>query len=100
MIISERDGKTLYRYRNQFKAPFGALGSTAQRVVAGGIPEREAQASLKWGMPAGTYPDPEGRLSGEGKSGRHLKLTRVDELPRSAVRAWLRTAAEQARARR
>ena len=44
--LSERDGKTLYRYRNQFKAPFGPLGSTAQRVVAGGIPEREAQASL------------------------------------------------------
>ena len=45
--LEERDGKTLYRYRNQFKAPFGPLGSTAQRVVAGGIPEREAEASLK-----------------------------------------------------
>ena len=34
-------------YRNEFKAPFGPLGSTAQRVVAGGIPEREAEASLQ-----------------------------------------------------
>jgi hypothetical protein len=45
--LEERDGGTLYRYRNEFKAPFGALGSTAQRVVAGGIPEREAEASLQ-----------------------------------------------------
>jgi uncharacterized protein YndB with AHSA1/START domain len=45
--LEERNGKTLYRYRNQFKAPFGALGSAAQHVVAGGIPEREAEASLR-----------------------------------------------------
>jgi len=45
--LEERDGKTLYRYRNEFKAPFGPLGSTAQRVVAGGIPDREAHASLE-----------------------------------------------------
>jgi hypothetical protein len=45
--LEERNGKTVYRYRNQFKAPFGALGSAAQSVVAGGIPEREAEASLR-----------------------------------------------------
>ena len=45
--LEERNGKTLYRYRNEFKAPFGPLGSTAQRVVAGGIPDREAHASLE-----------------------------------------------------
>ncbi len=45
--LSERDGVTHYHYRNEFKAPFGPLGSTAQRVLAGGIPEREAQASLQ-----------------------------------------------------
>ena len=44
--LSERDGKTHYEYRNEFKAPFGPLGSTAQRVLAGGVPEREAQESL------------------------------------------------------
>ena len=85
----------------------------------------EAQSSLKWGMPFYTlggammcatgahkshvnlilsgapdaFADPEGRLSGEGKTGRHLKLTSVDELPRAAVRGWLRTAAALARAR-
>jgi uncharacterized protein YndB with AHSA1/START domain len=45
--LSERDGKTVYHYRNEFKAPFGPLGSTAERVLAGGIPEREAHASLE-----------------------------------------------------
>jgi hypothetical protein len=83
----------------------------------------DAASSIKWGMPfftldgatmcalgahkshvnlimsgpPGTYADPEGRLSGDGKTGRHLKLTSLDELPREAVRAWLRTAAKQAR---
>ena len=83
----------------------------------------DAEASLKWGMPcyalngvmmcmlgghkahvnlvlAGppdAYADPYGRLSGTGKTGRHLKLTSLDELPRAAVRRWLRTAAEIAR---
>ena len=45
--LTEQDGGTHYRYRNEFKAPFGPLGATAQRVVAGGIPEREALASLE-----------------------------------------------------
>jgi len=44
--------------------------------------------------------DPEGRLSGERKTGRHLKLTMLDELPRDAVGSWLRTAAELARNKR
>src|SRR3712207_6931900 len=45
--LSERDGVTHYEYRNEFKAPFGPLGSTAERVLAGGVPEREAKASLQ-----------------------------------------------------
>jgi hypothetical protein len=83
----------------------------------------EAQSSLKWGMPVytlngammcalaghkshvnfvlsgppGTFPDPESLLAGEGKTGRHLKLTSIDQLPRDAVRGWLRSAAEVAR---
>jgi hypothetical protein len=82
-----------------------------------------ATASLKWGMPffsvadevmcavsvhkahvnlilagpPGTYADPQGRLEGEGKTGRHLKLRSLDELPRTQVRAWLRTASQRAR---
>ncbi len=45
--LTERDGGTLYRYTNEFKAPFGPLGATAERVIAGGVPEREALGSLK-----------------------------------------------------
>jgi uncharacterized protein YndB with AHSA1/START domain len=41
------DGTTRYIYRNEFKAPLGPLGATASRVVAGGIPEREANGSLE-----------------------------------------------------
>jgi hypothetical protein len=47
--------------------------------------------------PPGTYADPGGLLEGDGKTGRHLQLRSVDELPRDAVRAWLRTAAQRAR---
>jgi len=83
----------------------------------------EAMASLKWGMPVyeidgammcalgghrshvnlilagppGTFADPEGLLSGSGKTGRHLKLTSIGELPKKAVQGWLRTAAAVAR---
>lgn len=85
----------------------------------------EASSSIKWGMPVFTlngammcalaayqahinlilsgpreaFSDPESRLSGEGKTGRHLKLTTLDELPRDAVRAWLGAAAQLARNR-
>ncbi len=45
----------------------------------------------------GTYADPGGRLEGEGKTGRHLALRGLEELPREAVRGWLRTAATRAR---
>lgn len=83
----------------------------------------DAKAVLKWGMPfyavggetmcalaafkahvnlilaggEGTYADPEGLLEGEGKTGRHLKVRALAELPRAAVRGWLRTAAARAR---
>lgn len=85
----------------------------------------EATSSIKWGMPFYTvdgqmmcalaghkahvnlilagppaaFTDPGQLLEGDGKTGRHLKLRSVDELPRVAVRGWLRTAAELARKR-
>jgi hypothetical protein len=83
----------------------------------------EATSSIKWGMPfytldnqmmcalagfkthvnlilagpPGTYADPDGLLEGDGKTGRHLKVRALDQLPRAAVRGWLRTAAALAR---
>jgi hypothetical protein len=93
-----------------------------RRMVEEAAPE--ATSSLKWGMPffeiggeticalagfkahvnlilpgpPGTYSDPDGRLEGEGKTGRHLKLRAGDEIPAAAVRGWLRVAAKRARA--
>jgi len=84
----------------------------------------EAASSIKWGMPFytlagkpvcalaafkahvnlilagpdGTFADPDGLLEGDGKTGRHLKLRTPEQIPRSAVRGWLRTAATLARA--
>jgi uncharacterized protein YndB with AHSA1/START domain len=40
------DGGTHFEYRNEFKAPLGPLGSVASRALVGGVPEREAKASL------------------------------------------------------
>jgi uncharacterized protein YndB with AHSA1/START domain len=44
--LSEQDGGTRFDYRNEFKAPLGPLGAAASRVVTGGVPEKEANASL------------------------------------------------------
>jgi hypothetical protein len=43
--------------------------------------------------PPGSFEDPQGRLTGEGKTGRHLKLTSADQIPHDEVRGWLRKAA-------
>ncbi len=38
---------TRFAYRNDFKAPLGPLGSIASKALVGGVPEREAKASLE-----------------------------------------------------
>ena len=45
--LSERDGHTHFDYRNEFRTPFGPLGAAASRFIVGGIPEKEANASLR-----------------------------------------------------
>jgi uncharacterized membrane protein len=40
-------GRTRFDYRNEFKAPLGALGAMASRVFVGGLPQREADGSLR-----------------------------------------------------
>lgn len=37
---------TLFHYRNEFIAPMGPLGAVASKALMGGVPEREAHASL------------------------------------------------------
>jgi len=86
----------------------------------------DASSSIKWGMPFytlagkpvcalaafkahvnlilagpdGTFADPDGLLEGDGKTGRHLKLRAPEEIPRAAVRGWLKAARAKARAGR
>ncbi len=100
-----------------------AILDELRRMVEATVPE--VQSSLKWGMPCFTlagnmvcmlgghkshvnlvlvgppdgFDDPAGRLAGGGKGGRHLKLARLEELPRASVRKWLRAAAAYARSK-
>jgi uncharacterized protein YndB with AHSA1/START domain len=46
-LTENGDGGTHFEYENDFKAPFGALGAVASRALTGGVPQREADASLK-----------------------------------------------------
>ena len=41
------EGGTRFAYRNEFKAPMGPLGAVASRALVGGLPDREARATLK-----------------------------------------------------
>lgn len=45
--LSARGGGTSFSYRNEFKAPLGPLGALASRALVGGVPQREADKSLK-----------------------------------------------------
>jgi carbon monoxide dehydrogenase subunit G len=46
-LAADGNGGTQFQYTNEFKAPGGPLGSAASRVLVGGLPEREANASLR-----------------------------------------------------
>ena len=98
-----------------------AILEELRRLVDAAAPD--ASSSLKWGMPfyeiggnmmcalagfkahvnlilAGppeSFADPDARLEGDAKGGRHIKLRALDDVPRTAVRGWLRTAAAHAR---
>ena len=102
--------------------PLRAILDQLHALIEAAAPD--ARSSIKWGMPfymigdemmcalgghkshvnlilsgpPGTFADPGGRLAGDGKTGRHLKLIAGDEVPHDAVRGWLRTAVERARA--
>jgi uncharacterized protein YndB with AHSA1/START domain len=41
------DGGTSFSYENEFKAPLGPLGAAASRALMGGVPKREANATLR-----------------------------------------------------
>ena len=46
-LAETADGGTRFHYRNEFKAPLGPLGAAASRALVGGVPDREATATLR-----------------------------------------------------
>ena len=103
--------------------PLRAVLVELRKIVESTVPD--AESSIKWGNPFFTlngkmmvalsahkshvnlilagppnaFADPHHRLTGEGKTGRHLKLSSLVELPRNEVRGWVKTAAKIARAK-
>ena len=45
--LRAEDGGTCFDYRNEFHAPLGPVGAIVSRALVGGIPEREAQRTLR-----------------------------------------------------
>ena len=74
--------------------PFYMIGDEMMCALGG----HKSHVNLILSGPPGTFADPGGLLAGDGKTGRHLKLVAGDEVPKDAVRGWLRTAVERARA--
>lgn len=97
--------------------PLRAVVDLLRGLVEKAVPE--ATSSLKWGMPvyalaggtvcainahkahvnlilsgsAETFDDPDGRLEGEGKTGRRLVVRALGDIPRAKVTAWVKAAA-------
>jgi hypothetical protein len=73
--------------------PFFTIGGTMTCALG----SHKSHVNLILAGPPGTFSDPDGLLEGEGKTGQHLKLKSLDDLPHGAVRGWLKTAAARAR---
>jgi hypothetical protein len=72
--------------------PFYSVGGNMMCALGA----HKAHVNLILPGPPGTYADPDGLLEGDGKTGQHLKLRALAELPTAAVRGWLETAAARA----
>ena len=68
--------------------PFYAIGE--DMVCAIGV--HAGHVNLILPGPPGTYRDPKGLLAGEGKTGKHYKVTALADLDRAQVASWLATA--------
>ncbi len=110
-------GKPIESFLAKQPQPLRAIVDALRALIEETAPD--ATTSLKWGMPhwslggkmlcavgahkahvnlilPGAYDDPEGLLEGEGKTGKHLRIESIDDLPEKQVRAWLKTAATRA----
>ena len=72
--------------RNRLRVGFIGLGSQQTHVNL-----------ILWGPPE-VFTDPDRLLEGGGKGGRHLKVRTLEDLPRTAARAWIQIATARARA--
>lgn len=45
--LSTRDGVSRFDYHNEFRTPLGPIGAVASKAFVGGIPQKEANASLR-----------------------------------------------------
>ena len=114
-------GKPIDSFFAKQPAPLRAICDALRTLISEAMPD--ATTSIKWAMPfwqygkttavalgahkahvnlilpgpLGTYPDPDERLTGDGKTGRRLVVRALAELPRAQVRAWLKIAAARAR---
>lgn len=114
-------GKPIDTFFDKHPAPLRTVLVELRKLVQAAAPD--ATSSIKWGMPffeiggkmfvalgahkahvnlilagpPGAFEDPTGKLTGEAKGGRHLKLTSVADLPTNEVKGWLATAAHLAR---
>ena len=73
--------------------PFFTIDGAMMCALGG----HKAHVSLVLVGPVADFRDPDGRLGGAGKGNRTLKLKALDELPRAAVRGWLKVSAAYAR---
>jgi hypothetical protein len=62
------------------------------------LTSHKAHVNLVLAGPPDTFLDPKGLLTGGGKTGRHLKIDVGDDVPAQDVKAFLKTAAANARA--
>jgi hypothetical protein len=74
--------------------PFYTLGGKPLCALAG----FKSHVNLILAGPPGTFADPDDLLEGDGKTGKHLKLRTLTELPRAAIRRWLKSAVKLAKA--
>ncbi len=116
-------GKSIDTFFDKQSGPLRAVLVALREIIESVA--SDATSSIKWGMPfyeiggkmfvalgahkahvnlilsgpPGTYKDPSGRLTGEGKTGRHLKLASPADIDRREVMGWVKTAAHLARTR-
>lgn len=114
-------GKPIDSFFDKQPAELRSILVELRKLIEAAAPE--ARPSIKWGMPVyeidgkmyaaigahkahvnlilagppGAFKDTKGLLTGEAKTGRHLKLTKLAELPRTEVKSWLSTAAHLTR---